>query len=282
MFSGFDKSTAIAFFAILLLGAKASYGQVANLNPAELDSIDVIEHSGETIPLDLTFTDDTGQVHKLADYFHKGKPVILTLNYYECPMLCTLVLNGISKGVSALGWVPGDKYQMLTVSIDPRETWELAANKKKTYMADLDMPGAEKGWSFMVGAEDQSRALADAVGFKYFYDEKNKQYAHPAVIMILTEEGKISRYLYGVEFNPRDLKLGLLEASEGKVGTTLDRIILYCYHYDPQEGGYVVLASNVMKVGGGFTLFIVVVFLAVMWQFEKRRRQARTVEKGKV
>ena len=250
------------------------FGQIADYNPQELQGIDVIEHPGEKIPLDLTFIDDHGKIVTLGDYFNQGKPVIFTLSYYECPMLCTLVLNGLSDGIRGLGWPPGDKFQVFTVSIDPKETAQLAADKKKTYLGNLSLPMKDDGWAFLVGEESQSKALADAVGFKYFYDEKNKQYAHPAAAFVLTEDGRISRYLYGIEFKPRDLKLALLEASEGNVGSTIDRIILYCYHYDPESGGYVVFAANVMKLGGGFTLLSLVVFLGIMWMTERRKKAA--------
>jgi protein SCO1/2 len=266
--------TGLLSSAIILAGVSRASAQIADYAPAELEGIDVIEHLGDTIPPDLTFQDDTGKTVKLGDYFNRGKPVILILAYYECPMLCTLVLNGMSEGVSKLSWVPGADFQMVTVSIDPRETPDLAAGKKKVYLENLSKPVEGDGWAFLVGQESQSRALADALGFKYFYDEKTKQYGHPAVAFILTEEGKLSRYLYGIEFNPRDLKLALLEASEGKIGSTLDRIILYCYHYDADSQGYVVFATNVMKLGGAVTLVVLLVFLGIMWVRERRKTKA--------
>jgi protein SCO1/2 len=259
---------------LILAGVFRASAQNADYSPKELEKIDVVERLGDTIPLDLTFQDDTGKTVELGDYFNQGKPVILILAYYECPMLCTLVLNGMSQGVGTLSWTPGKEFQMVTVSIDPRETPELAAGKKKIYLENLSKPVEGNGWAFLVGEESQSKALADAVGFKYFYDEKNKQYGHPAVAFILTEEGKLSRYLYGVEFKPRDLKLALLEASEGKIGSTLDRIILYCYHYDADSQGYAIFASNVMKLGGAVTLVIVLIFLGIMWVRERRKTKA--------
>jgi len=264
-----------SLLTVVLLASNNAFPQIAGLNPEELKSIDVIEHSGDKIPFDLHFINDKGDSVMIGDYFNQGKPVVLILAYYECPMLCTLVLNGMSEGVRKLGWTPGDKFQLVTVSIDPRETWELAAGKKKTYLADLNMPAAADGWAFLAGAESQSKALAEALGFKYYYDEKNNQYAHPAVAFILTSDGRISRYLYGIEFKPRDLKLALLEASEGKVGSTLDRIILYCYHYDPKSGGYVAFASNIMKLGGGFTLTLLILFFFIMWRFEKHKKSKK-------
>jgi protein SCO1/2 len=264
----------LALTAIISLGAISSSAQIADLSPPELQKIDVVEHPGEQIPLDLTFHNESGEIVTLGDYFGQDKPVILILAYYDCPMLCTLVLNGISGGIRELSWIPGREYQMVTVSIDPRETAELAAGKKKVHLDDLSMPIAGDGWAFLVGEEDQSKALAEALGFIYYYDEERKQYAHPAVVFILTEEGTISRYLYGIEFDSRNLRLALLEASEGKIGNTLDRIILYCYHYDPDAQGYVVFAANVMRLGGGITLIALLIFLGVMWGRERRKRSS--------
>jgi protein SCO1/2 len=264
----------LALTAIISLGAISSSAQIADLSPPELQKIDVVEHPGEQIPLDLTFQNGSGEIVTLGNYFHQGKPVILILAYYECPMLCTLVLNGISESIRKLSWLPGKEFQMITVSIDPREKPELAAGKKKIYLDNLSKPVEGDGWVFLVGEEDQSKALAEVLGFEFYYDEERKQYAHPAVVFILTEGGKISRYLYGIEFDSRNLRLALLEASEGKIGNTLDRILLYCYHYDPDAQGYVVFAANVMRLGGGVTLIALLIFLGVMWGRERRKRSA--------
>lgn len=260
--------------AFVLAGVRYCSAQVADMNPQKLQGIDVVEHSGEQIPLDLSFIDDHGDSVVLGDYFNKGKPVVLVLAYYECPMLCTYVLNGVSDAARQLGWSPGDKFQIVTISINPLEDYKLAAGKKKVYLENLALPVIGDGWAFLVGEESQSRALADAVGFKYFYDEKIKQYAHPAVVFILTPEGKISRYLYGIQYSPRDLKLSLLEASGGKIGNTIDRVILYCYHYDPDAGGYVVFATNFMKVGGILSLLVLAGFLTLLWRFERSKKSA--------
>ncbi|MBD3299203.1 MAG: SCO family protein [candidate division Zixibacteria bacterium] len=243
--------------------------QVVMDSVAELQGIDVIEHPGDTIPLDLTFTNDQGEEVMLGDYFHNEKPVILTLSYTNCPMLCTVLLNGLTNGVRGLEWRPGAEYQMVNVSIDPLETVELTQQRKKRYLESVGPMQSKRGWAFLVGNEDNINALSDAVGFQYYYDEKQDMYAHPAVIFILTEAGVISRYLYGIEYAPRDLKLSLLEASEGKIGSTVDRIILYCFHYDPDAGGYVLFASNVMRLGGLVTLILLAVFLGTYWVRER-------------
>lgn len=257
----------------LACGAATAQAQVVLDSVPALAGIDVIEHLGDTISLDLSFIDDHGDSVRLERYFHQGRPVILTLAYSNCPMLCTAVLGGLANGMRTLAWQPGEEFSMIEVSIDPLETVALAAAKKKRYNDVIGKPGTEEGWAFLVGAESQSRALADAVGFKYFYDEDLKQYGHPAVCFVLTEEGVISRYLYGIEFAERDLRLALLEASEGKIGSTIDRILLYCYRYDPDAGGYVLFAANVMRLGGALTLAGLALLLGIFWTREARRRK---------
>jgi protein SCO1/2 len=246
--------------------------QAVQSNPPELQGIDVEEHLGSRIPLDLTFTNDQGKVESLDRYFNQGRPVILILAYYECPMLCTLVLNGMAFGINQLEWAAGNQYQLLTVSINPAETSELAVSKKANLLRTIDKKDIENGWRFFTGNETQIKALAEAIGFKYYYDEKQKQFAHPAVATILTSDGTISRYLYGVEFKKQDLRLALLEASEGKIGSTLDRIILYCFHYDPNARGYVPFATNIMKLGGATTLAALGTLLSLFWVKERRRK----------
>jgi protein SCO1/2 len=267
-----------AFIAMLIIiSAVSSFSQPVMERVERLDKINVEEHLGAKIPLDLTFTNDRGEIVPLSSYFGQGRPVVLVLAYYECPMLCTLVLNGLAKGVDELGWTPGKEYSLLTVSIDPTETAQLAASKKKNLLESIGMSGADPGWMFHVGEQSQITALADAVGFKYFYDEKIKQFAHPAVVTILSQDGMISRYLYGIEFKKQDLKLALLEASDGKIGNTIDKIILYCYHYDSASGGYTLLAANLMKLGGAITLFVMVIFLTILWIRERKRRDAHAL-----
>jgi len=246
--------------------------QIISDNIPELQNIDVEEHLGEYIPLNLQFKNDQGIDVYLSDYFNQGKPVILVLAYYDCPMLCTLVLNGITQSVYEMGLELGTDYQMITVSIDPRESSELAKAKKKTHMKMLNKSDTNEGWTFFIGENEEIEKLADAVGFKYYYVEDREEFAHPAVVMLLTDDGKISRYLYGIEYRPMDVKLGLLEAAQGRIGSTIDRLILYCYHYDPNSKGYVVFAGNVMKLGGALTLAIMAIFLGLMWVKESRRK----------
>lgn len=253
---------------------KSCKAQAVQDKPQELQGIDIEEHLGQQIPLDLQFTNENGQLESIGSYFNQGKPVILILAYYECPMLCTLVLNGIAYSANQLDWTLGNEYQILTISINPAETPELAAAKKVNLLNTFTKKKNDNGWRFFVGSQEQITKLANVIGFKYYYDEHLKQFAHPAVATILAPSGKISRYLYGVEFKKQDLRLALLEASEGKIGNSIDRIILYCFHYDPTARGYVLFANNVMKLGGLATVIAVGALLSIFWIRERRRKPA--------
>jgi protein SCO1/2 len=241
--------------------------------PKEMQGIGIQEKLGSSLPMDLTFTNETGQKVRLGDFFLSGKPVVLTLAYYECPMLCTLVLNGVTEAVSKLTWVPGQQFELLTISINPKETAALAAQKRQAYLDHLGKKVPPGAWHFLVGEENQISALAQAVGFKYYYDEKIKQYAHPAASYVITPKGVISRYLYGITYRPADVKLALLEASAGKLGTTLDRIVLSCYAYDPNARGYVLVAVNVMRIAGAVAVVSLALLLGWFWYRERHKKQ---------
>ncbi|MCH7689738.1 MAG: SCO family protein [candidate division Zixibacteria bacterium] len=247
--------------------------QVVRDSVAELMGIDIIEHLGDSLPLNLSFVDDNGIKVTLSDYFKGDKPVLLTLGYYECPMLCNLVFNGVSEGIKELGWVPGEKYQVISVSIDPLETAELAANKKANYIKFLEMPGASGGWHFLVTESENAKTLADAIGFEYYYVEDRDEYAHAAAAYLISPDGVISRYLYGIQYTAINLKLGLLEASEGKIGSTMDKILLYCYRYDPDAKGYVLFAQNAMKVGGAVTVVLIALLVGSLFIKERLKAQ---------
>lgn len=250
---------------VLFMVAIPTAAQVLHDSLPELRNIDVVEHLGEQIPLDTRLVNDRGDTVTLAKYFGQGKPVVMVMGYYNCPMLCQMVLNGLSDGLRTVPWEPGGDYLLLNVSINPRETYELAAAKKRNYLEYFRRDNAADGWHFFVGPEEQTRSLAEALGFRYYYDEARQEYAHAAVAFIISPDGVISRYLYGLTFKTNDLKLAILEASEGKIGNTIDRIILYCYHYDPDSKGYVVIASNIMKLGGLLSLILLFIFLAILW-----------------
>ncbi|MBI5267606.1 MAG: SCO family protein, partial [candidate division Zixibacteria bacterium] len=260
-----EKRVRWSLLAMLTVGlASGVFAQVVTPPTGDLAKIDIVEHLGNKVPLDLQFTNEDGRPVTLRDYFGHGKPVLLMFGYYECPMLCNLVFNGVADGIRPLEWTPGRQFQVLTVSINPREKSQLAFAKKQNYLKFLGKPGADSGWSFLTGEQSQSDAFAQAVGFTYVFDSATSQYGHAAAAYVLTEDGVISRYLYGIEFNSRDLKFALLEASQGKIGTTMDRLLLYCYHYDPATKGYVLFAQNIMKLGGGLTLVALATLLMVL------------------
>lgn len=267
------KGTLVAFLSLTLFVTTPVFTQVITDQDPNLQRINVIEHLEEKVPLDLTFTDETGKAVTLGSYFNQKKPVVLTLGYYRCPMLCNMVSNALSKAVTQVDWAPGDKYNLVTVSINHRESPELAAAKKATYVTDMNKPGVET-WAFLTGDSTQSQALAEAVGFKYFYEEKSGEYAHPAVVVILAEDGMISRYLYGLDYPARDFRLALLEASEGKIGSTLDKLLLFCYHYDPNANSYTLFAGNVMKIGGALTMLVLGIFLFRLWRPSRTRSES--------
>ena len=270
--------------SIALFNTSGVYAQATTEQDPQLKGIDVVEHLGGYPPLDISFTTDQGHVTTLGEFLKTGKPTILNLAYYNCPMLCNLVMNGISKSVGELEWTTEEKFQILTISINPHETVELAAAKKANYLKEFAETTGKKlnpsTWTFAVTSEKDSRRLADAIGFKYYYVSETKEYAHPGVIFILAPDGKITRYLYGIDFSARDMKLALLEASEGKIGTSMDRFIMYCFQYDPLSKSYALMAINVMKLGGLLTIALLGVFLVILWRKERRRKMSHPVVAG--
>lgn len=238
-------------------------------SPPILQRVDFEQRLGTQVPLDLPFRDETGRTVRLGDYF-QGKPVVLTLSYYECPMLCTLVLNGLTSALRALRFDLGKEFVAINVSFNPRETPELAAAKKATYLKEYRRPGSEAGWHFLTGDEESIRRLTEAVGFQYAWDERNQQYAHATGLVVLTPGGQIARYFYGVEFSPRDLRFALIEAAQGKIGSPVDKLLLYCFHYDPSTGRYSALALNSIRIGGVLTVAALISFIVVMLRRERR------------
>jgi protein SCO1 len=222
--------------------------------PGVLQEIGFDQHLGDAIPLDLAFTDETGQSVKLADYFGRKKPVVLSLVYYECPMLCTISLNGLAGALEVLSFVPGQEFEVVTVSFNPSETPALAAAKKKAYLARYKRPEAHAGWHFLTGPQESITALTRAVGFRYVWDEATRQFAHPAGLLVLTPEGRIANYLFGVEYAPKDLRLALVAAADGTIGNAADQLLLYCYRYDPQTGRYSASIMSVVRILGGLTV----------------------------
>jgi protein SCO1 len=239
--------------------------------PQELRDVTVAEKLGKMLDLDLTFTDHRGKEVALRSLFQDQRPVLLTLNYYRCKSLCSLQLNSMVKGLKELGWNVGDKYRIVTVSIDPKESWQLGRDKRKSYLEHLGQPEAD--WTFMVGKQANIEKLAETVGFKYRYDKKQDQYAHPAVVFFISEKGKVSRYLYGLSFPARDIKFALVETSQGRVGSPIDKFILSCFHYDATLGRYGPFAFGIMRVGASVTAVGLFIFLAIYWRRENRRRR---------
>ena len=265
-------STIAATAAALSVGLHAS----AQLNlgvPEELKGIDITEHLNEPLPLDARFNDDAGNPVTLRDYFRGDRPVILQLGYNKCPMLCNLVLNGAFDGLKGVDWMPGKEFEVVAISIDPTETPALAHAKKESYLAEFERPGANLGVHFLTGSEIMSKSVADAVGFA-FRRQENGDYAHAAVLMLCTPEGRISRYMYGTKFESSDLRMGLLEASQGKIGTTLDKFILWCHIYDANARGYVLQARRVMSIGGLVTMLVLAVGLGMFWRSELKKKQS--------
>lgn len=228
----------------------------------------------------MIFTDDRGQPVKIGDYLNRDRPIILIMGYYTCPMLCNLVFNGVRDAINEMPLKMGEDFTVVTVSIDSTETEVVAAAKKKNYLKSLEKDVPESAWMFLTGAASQSRALAEAIGFKYYYDTKSEQFAHAALLTILMPDGTISRYLYGIQFNPRDLRLALVEASRGQVGSTIDRILLYCYHYDPQARGYTLFAERLMRLGGLVTLVFLTGFVGLLFFREKVKKNREQIERN--
>jgi protein SCO1/2 len=261
-----------AAVAICALAAPPAVAQRMEPAPKEVEDVGVDEQRGAEIPLDLAFVDSRRGEVKLGDFFDGNRPVILTLNYSNCPMLCSLQLNGFVDGLAGMKWNLGENFQMVTVSIDPKEPPERAQLTKQKYLKRYARPGVADGWHFLTGEEKNIRRLADSVGFRYSYVKDTGEYAHAAVTMILTPDGRVSRYLYGVEYDPQTIRLSLVEAAEGKIGSAMDQILLFCFHYDETKGRYGPAAEAVMRIAGIVTVLGLGCMVLVFW----RRGKART------
>jgi protein SCO1/2 len=257
---------------VAMLMALPSFGQgmtqgimapPANVRPPGLKNVGIEQHLDEPIPPDLAFRDETGKAVRLGDYFGR-KTMILNLVYYQCPMLCGEVLSGLESALGVMKFDVGKEFDVLTVSFDPRETPEMATKKKAEFLKRYGRPGAASGWHFLTGPQESIDALTKAAGFQYQYDAKTGQFAHATAIMILTPEGKIAQYYYGVEYAPKDLRLGLIQASENKIGNLADQVLLYCYHYDPTTGKYGAIVSRVLELSGLVTILILGILMTVL------------------
>ena len=274
--------------AALLLIAAAGSGQYAsgpadaspsapmraNAQPAILRDVGIEQRLGQPLPLDAIFQDEAGRAVRLGQYFGE-KPVVLVLAYYDCPMLCTEVLNGLLASLKTLSFDAGKEFEIVTVSFDPREKPADAAAKKKPYVTAYGRPGAAAGWHFLTGGAGSIERLTSAVGFRYKFDDSIGQFAHAAAIYVATPDGKLSRYFYGIDYAPRDLRLGIIEASNKRIGNPVDRILLYCYHYDPKIGRYGTVVLNMVRAGGVAVVLALAVFFFVMLRRERRGGKGR-------
>jgi len=263
-----------AVLALLAAGPQAE-AQRAEPLPEDLEDVGVTERLDTPVPLELELRDERGQSVRLSDYFDSRRPVLLSLVYYECPMLCTLVLDGMLRVLQELDWTPGEQFEIVTVSIDPRETPELAQQKKATYLAAYGRPAAAPGWHFLTADAPAIGRLTDAVGFRYRYLEDRGEFAHPAVLFVLTPEGRLSRYLFGVQHDPRTLRLSLVEAAAGRIGSPMDKFLLYCYRYDADAGRYAPVALKIMRLGGGASALVLGAFLIGLWRREALKRRVK-------
>tara|TARA_B100000427_G_scaffold133738_1_gene111271 strand:- start:6907 stop:7728 length:822 start_codon:yes stop_codon:yes gene_type:complete len=258
------KKTKLLFLFLII--TNVLFSQTIKKNSPAEKPIDIIENLGGYIPLDTTFIDENGEKISLESLFSKGVPTILTLNYFECPMLCTLILNGLSDTLENFTLNPGQQYQIITIDINPNETSKFVKEKKKNYIEKYDLQILENDWHFLTGSNENIKRVADSMGFIYYYDQDRDEYMHPSAISILSPSGKISRYLYGIEFLEKDLKLAILEAADGKIGSTLDKIMLYCYYYDPYKNTYTIFATNIMRLGGIFTIIFLSIMILNYWR----------------
>lgn len=271
------RYSVFAFKLAILLWALSPLAPAAEKIPMELQNVGITEHFGEQVDLNLQFRNEKGELVPLRSVVNGRKPVLLFLAYYGCPNLCNLFLNGATDGLKKLEWTAGKEFQIVTVSIDPREDAELARGKKNAHITAYGRE-ASAGWHFWINdkkaaadAHDVNvKKLAEQVGFNYRYDKDQDQYAHSAAMIVLTPEGKISRYLYGIEYQPKDLRLALVEAGGRKIGTLVDHLMLFCYSYDPKSRKYSLYATNLMRAGGGLTVFIVGGILLGAYRRQKR------------
>lgn len=258
-----------------LYGARPSSETSVNGLPKALKEVKIEQKLNEQLPLELTFRNEQGETVRLGDYFGK-KPVVLSLVYYQCPMLCNQVLNGMVTSFKVLNFKAGEEFDVVTVSFDPLETPELARAKKKTYvdyLPEAKRASAAKGWHFLTGDQENIRRLTDAIGFHYYFDAATDQFAHASAIYVATPQGKLSHYFYGIEYSPKDLRLALVEASANKIGSPVDQLLLYCYHYDPATGKYGAVIMNMVRLGGVATLIAIGIMFVLMRRRTASRRQ---------
>jgi protein SCO1/2 len=246
--------------------------------PPQLGNVGIEQRLNQQVPLDLSFRDENGKLVRLRDYFQSGRPVVLSLVYYRCQILCSQVLSSLAGALRYVKFDAGRDFDVLTVSFDPAETPAMASEAKAKYLPIYGHPGAANGWHFLTGDEGSIHALSEAVGFHYYHDKSSNQFAHATGIMLLTPDGRVSQYYYGAKYFPSDLRLGLIQSSQNRIGTIADQIVLYCYHYDPRIGRYGAIVTRIIQVSGGFTLLVfgsILCFLFLTDPNRKKRKAAR-------
>ncbi len=263
--------------AVLLIPSRTD-AQVPQYDAPAYEGIDIDEKLGDNIPLDVKMALSTGDSVTIGELIEQGKPVLLNPLYYECPMLCGLVIEGVFNVIDDVEWSPGEDYIVISFSIDPKENHETAAKAKTNYLYQLEANKAQDGWYFLTGNQSSIEKLTKAVGFKYKEIEQTGEYAHSAAIMFLSPDGVVTRYLYGIAFDEFNVRNALYEAADGKIGSTVSRVVMYCYQYDPSSDTYVPVAINIMKIGGLATLLILGIFLGILWLREKRKKQSHNFD----
>jgi protein SCO1 len=262
------------FYAAILLAlsgvAAVSTSAQQITTPAILNKVGITQNLNTQIPPDLMFRDETGKSVRIGDFFGQ-KPIVLSLVYFDCPALCTEVLNGELRTMKAISLDLGKDFEAVTVSFEPKDTPALAKAKRDVYIGQYGRPGSTDHWHFLTGEQQSIDALTNVAGFHYAYDSSIRQFAHAAAILVLTPEGRIDRYFYGVQYPARDVRLGLVEASAGKIGTLTDQALLYCYQYDPMTGKYGVVVMNLLRAAGGLTVLVLGIFMTMMFLRERKR-----------
>lgn len=246
-------------------------GIVASNVPPKIQHVTFSQRLGEQLPLDARLTDETGRQIALGEYFGKNKPVVLAFVYFQCPMLCPLVMNGISSALKVVPFTAGKEFDVVLISFDPNDTPEAANAKKRAHLLHWAVPETADGWHFLTGTEQEIRRVTDAAGFTYDWDEETQQFAHVSGLLVATPDGRLSRYFYGVEFSPKDLRLALVDSGQGRLGSVVDELLLYCFHYDPSSGRYGAVFMNIMRLGGVLTVGLIVGFVVLMRLRESRR-----------
>ncbi|HVH41208.1 MAG TPA: SCO family protein [Labilithrix sp.] len=267
---------------VLALFVSGSAGAQIASTPRELEHVGVTEHLDGPLPLETAFRDHTGAPVTLGKYFDGRRPVVLQFAYHTCPVVCGMITTNLAAGLKGVPWTIGKEFDVITISIDPNESLEKTVAKRTSILNDYGREHTSKngGWHFLTGDARAIDAVTKAAGFEYQYDERQKQWGHPSVVFVVKPNGRMARYLYGLEFPAADLRLGLLEASEGRHITTVEKLILYCYHYDPQGGKYVLVARRVMQVGGGAVAVVLFGFLGLFWARELRKKNEKSAPKG--